>query len=114
MSVRPSTPPGGAGGTVFKGDAGLGQLLADGVGLGEVPSLAGSQSGVDQCLDRIIVEIALMSCCAAQSVAAHCDRILVMGEGELRGELRPDDFEEEKLLTLSMTPPQPKTAEAQA
>jgi len=35
MSVRPSTPPGGAGGTVFKGDAGLGQLLADGVGLGE-------------------------------------------------------------------------------
>ena len=43
-----------------------------------------------------------------------CDRILVMGEGELRGELRPDDFEEEKLLTLSMTPPQPKTAEAQA
>ena len=76
MSVRPSTPPGGAGGTVFKGDAGLGQLLADGVGLGEVPSLAGSQSGVDQCLDRIIVEIALMSCCAAQSVAAHCDRIL--------------------------------------
>ena len=37
-----------------------------------------------------------------------------MGEGELRGELWPDDFEEEKLLTLSMTPPQPKSAEAQA
>lgn len=32
-----------------------------------------------------------------------CDRILVMGEGELRGELMPQDFEEEKLLTLSMT-----------
>ncbi|WBU61612.1 sugar ABC transporter ATP-binding protein [Paracoccus albus] len=43
-----------------------------------------------------------------------CDRILVMGEGELRGELLPEDFEEEKLLTLSMTPRQPEPAEAQA
>ncbi|WP_062229167.1 sugar ABC transporter ATP-binding protein [Aureimonas frigidaquae] len=32
-----------------------------------------------------------------------CDRVLVMGEGTLRGELLPPDFEEEKLLTLSMT-----------
>ncbi|MEI4472379.1 sugar ABC transporter ATP-binding protein [Frigidibacter sp. MR17.24] len=31
-----------------------------------------------------------------------CDRVLVMGEGELRGELQPQDFEEEKLLALSM------------
>ena len=32
-----------------------------------------------------------------------CDRILVMGEGEMRGILTPEDYEEEKLLTLSMT-----------
>lgn len=31
-----------------------------------------------------------------------CDRVLVMGEGRLRGTLMPEDFEEEKLLTLSM------------
>ena len=31
-----------------------------------------------------------------------CDRVLVMGEGRLRGELLPPDFSEEKLLTLSM------------
>ncbi|TKA97455.1 sugar ABC transporter ATP-binding protein [Cereibacter changlensis] len=40
-----------------------------------------------------------------------CDRVLVMGEGELRGELMPIDFEEEKLLTLSMTRRQPASAE---
>ncbi|MEY8141195.1 sugar ABC transporter ATP-binding protein [Falsihalocynthiibacter sp. CO-5D18] len=32
-----------------------------------------------------------------------CDRVLVMGEGKLRGELMPEEFTEEKLLTLSMT-----------
>jgi ribose transport system ATP-binding protein len=32
-----------------------------------------------------------------------CDRILVMGEGELRGTLTPADYQEEKLLRLSMT-----------
>ena len=31
-----------------------------------------------------------------------CDRVLVMGEGRLRGELRPDEYTEEKLLTLSI------------
>ena len=31
-----------------------------------------------------------------------CDRVLVMGEGRLRGELLPPDFSEEKLLHLSM------------
>jgi ribose transport system ATP-binding protein len=31
-----------------------------------------------------------------------CDRVLVMGEGRLRGELALDDYTEEKLLTLSM------------
>lgn len=31
-----------------------------------------------------------------------CDRVLVMGEGRLRGELRPDDYSEENLLTLSI------------
>lgn len=43
-----------------------------------------------------------------------CDRVLVMGEGELRGELTPPDFEEEKLLTLSMTRRQPRAAGGQA
>jgi ribose transport system ATP-binding protein len=31
-----------------------------------------------------------------------CDRVLVMGEGELRGTLLPEDYQEEKLLSLSM------------
>ncbi|MFC6489364.1 sugar ABC transporter ATP-binding protein [Nitratireductor sp. GCM10026969] len=31
-----------------------------------------------------------------------CDRVLVMGNGELRGELAPQDYSEEKLLTLSI------------
>lgn len=31
-----------------------------------------------------------------------CDRVLVMGEGELRGTLQPAEFTEENLLTLSM------------
>lgn len=31
-----------------------------------------------------------------------CDRVLVMGEGALRGALMPDEFTEEKLLSLSM------------
>lgn len=31
-----------------------------------------------------------------------CDRVLVMGEGRLRGELHPDDYSEENLLTLSI------------
>ncbi len=31
-----------------------------------------------------------------------CDRVLVMGEGRLRGELHPPDYSEENLLTLAM------------
>ncbi len=31
-----------------------------------------------------------------------CDRVMVMGNGELRGFLMPDEFEEERLLTLSI------------
>ncbi len=31
-----------------------------------------------------------------------CDRVLVMGEGELRGELQPADYSEENLLSLAM------------
>ena len=31
-----------------------------------------------------------------------CDRVLVMGEGRLRGELHPADYSEENLLTLAM------------
>lgn len=41
-----------------------------------------------------------------------CDRIMVMGEGRLRGELQSEDFTEEKLLTLSMTGRQQAKAEA--
>ncbi len=32
-----------------------------------------------------------------------CDRILVMREGRLAGELLPPDYSEEKLLKLAMT-----------
>jgi ribose transport system ATP-binding protein len=31
-----------------------------------------------------------------------CDRVLVMGEGQLRGELQPRDYSEEKLLSLAL------------
>lgn len=31
-----------------------------------------------------------------------CDRVLVMGGGQLRGEMAPDDYSEEKLLALAM------------
>ena len=32
-----------------------------------------------------------------------CDRILVMGEGRLRGELKLADYSEEKLLSLAIS-----------
>ena len=38
-----------------------------------------------------------------QELFGLCDRILVMGEGELRGELMPDRYSEENLLSLAMT-----------
>ena len=38
-----------------------------------------------------------------QELFGLCDRVLVMREGELRGELAPDQFTEENLLTLAMT-----------
>ena len=34
-----------------------------------------------------------------------CDRVLVMGEGRLRGELTPPNYTEEQLLTLAMASP---------
>ncbi|PZQ97025.1 MAG: lantibiotic ABC transporter permease [Cereibacter sphaeroides] len=43
-----------------------------------------------------------------------CDRVLVMGEGELRGELHPGDYEEEKLLTMSMNRRQQSNTEKSA
>jgi len=43
-----------------------------------------------------------------------CDRILVMGDGRLRGELKPHEFEEEKLLTLSMNGHRQSSTEARA
>ena len=36
-----------------------------------------------------------------QELFGLCDRILVMGEGQLRGELTPADYSEEKLLSLA-------------
>ncbi|WP_191059210.1 sugar ABC transporter ATP-binding protein [Geminicoccus harenae] len=38
-----------------------------------------------------------------QELFGLCDRILVMGQGELKGELLPADYSEERLLALSMT-----------
>jgi ribose transport system ATP-binding protein len=38
-----------------------------------------------------------------QELFGLCDRILVMGEGELRGELTPEHYSEENLLSLAMT-----------
>ncbi len=38
-----------------------------------------------------------------QELFGLCDRVLVMAEGALQGELRPGDYSEERLLTLAMT-----------
>ncbi|MDQ0393282.1 sugar ABC transporter ATP-binding protein [Labrys monachus] len=38
-----------------------------------------------------------------QELFGLCDRVLVMGEGEIRGELSPDRYSEENLLSLAMT-----------
>lgn len=37
-----------------------------------------------------------------QELMGLCDRILVMGEGRIRGELEPDDYSEEQILSLSL------------
>jgi ribose transport system ATP-binding protein len=38
-----------------------------------------------------------------QELFGLCDRILVMGEGQLRGELKPLDYSEERLLSLAIS-----------
>ena len=38
-----------------------------------------------------------------QELFGLCDRVLVMGEGRLRGQLEPGDYSEEKLLAMAMT-----------
>ncbi len=38
-----------------------------------------------------------------QELFGLCDRVLVMGEGELRGELLPPDYSEENLLSLAIS-----------
>jgi ribose transport system ATP-binding protein len=38
-----------------------------------------------------------------QELFGLCDRVLVMGEGRLRGELGPSDFSEEKLLSVAIS-----------
>ena len=38
-----------------------------------------------------------------QELFGLCDRVIAMGEGEVRGELLPDQYSEENLLALSMT-----------
>ncbi|GGE11854.1 ribose import ATP-binding protein RbsA 3 [Aureimonas endophytica] len=40
-----------------------------------------------------------------QELFGLCDRVLVMGEGELRGELPPERFDEANLLSLAMVRP---------
>ncbi|RKP51872.1 sugar ABC transporter ATP-binding protein [Pararobbsia silviterrae] len=37
-----------------------------------------------------------------QELMGLCDRILVMGEGRIRGQLEPDDYSEERILSLSL------------
>ncbi|MDR5818325.1 MULTISPECIES: sugar ABC transporter ATP-binding protein [unclassified Caballeronia] len=37
-----------------------------------------------------------------QELMGLCDRILVMGEGRIRGQLNPDDYSEERILALSL------------
>ncbi|WP_321891212.1 sugar ABC transporter ATP-binding protein [Paraburkholderia tropica] len=37
-----------------------------------------------------------------QELMGLCDRIMVMGEGRIRGELQPDDYSEEAILALSL------------
>ncbi|WOD13933.1 sugar ABC transporter ATP-binding protein [Paraburkholderia kirstenboschensis] len=37
-----------------------------------------------------------------QELMGLCDRILVMGEGRIRGQLDPDDYSEERILSLSL------------
>jgi ribose transport system ATP-binding protein len=37
-----------------------------------------------------------------QELMGMCDRILVMGEGRIRGQLDPDDYSEERILSLSL------------
>jgi ribose transport system ATP-binding protein len=38
-----------------------------------------------------------------QELFGLCDRVLVMGEGRLRGELQPQDYSEENLLSLAIS-----------
>ncbi len=38
-----------------------------------------------------------------QELFGLCDRVLVMREGEIRGELKPDNYSEENLLSLAMS-----------
>ena len=38
-----------------------------------------------------------------QELFGLCDRVLVMAEGAIQGELQPADYSEERLLTLAMT-----------
>ena len=42
-----------------------------------------------------------------QELFGLCDRVLVMGEGRLRGELRPPDYSEENLLSLAISRQEP-------
>jgi ribose transport system ATP-binding protein len=44
----------------------------------------------------------LVISCEHQELFGLCDRVLVMGEGELRGELLPDAYSEENLLSAAM------------
>lgn len=37
-----------------------------------------------------------------QELIGLCDRILVMGDGRIRGELQPDGYSEEAILSLSL------------
>jgi ribose transport system ATP-binding protein len=49
-----------------------------------------------------------------QELFGLCDRVLVMGEGRLRGELQPPDYSEENLLSLAIARQTPNLDEGRA
>jgi ribose transport system ATP-binding protein len=49
-----------------------------------------------------------------QELFGLCDRVLVMGEGELRGELLPARYSEENLLSMAMVRPGTPTQDGEA
>jgi ribose transport system ATP-binding protein len=65
----------------------------------------GAKTEIYGLIDRLAEEgkAVLIISSEHQELFGLCDRVLVMGQGEIRGELMPEDYAEERLLALSMT-----------